>query len=119
MRKLLFALFLTIAAPVALTLQGCATFGLHTPQDNDQRIVYAKKQLEAGAKTIASAVRSKQLDPDKAQKALDIVKEGRTIADAAAFAFSAGDIATAEGRLILLTELLTKLQTLLNERAAP
>jgi hypothetical protein len=117
-RPLMLACLLALSLGTFATMQGCQSIGLQEPQNLEQRILYVNKQLEAAANVIGSSVRHGQLTKEQAQEALDLVKQGAVLSDASSFALTKGDIETAEGRLILLTDILAQVQVVLNKRSA-
>ena len=103
--------------PVLLMLfAGCAALGILTPQTLDERLSYAYDQHTAALQTITSATNQKLISSSDAQAVLTIADQSRLLLDGARAASSGGDTASAEGRLILATNVLRQLQTYLRSR---
>jgi hypothetical protein len=108
--------------PVLLVLAliaGCAALGLATPKTLDERLSYAYEQHTAALQTIASSTNQKLITSADAVSMLAIADQSRLLLDAARSATTAGDVSTAEGRLVLATNVLRELQTYLRTRTNP
>lgn len=111
---LVAALF--ILGPVAFTLPGCASIGLEEPQSIDQRLAYAYGTHTAVLDAAAVGVATGKLTPEDGEQVLKLADESRLLLDASRAALGAGDVATADGRLLLALNVLTQLQAYLNAR---
>lgn len=110
--KQALSLFLILAASMA----GCASLGFEKPETFDDRLAYAVAQNAAVRKAAVNAYRSGAITQADAVKVLELTDEARTLLDAARFALTAGDLATAEARLSLATAILVRLNAYLQER---
>lgn len=111
---LALALCFAVVGPLALT--GCATIGIHAPEDFNERMVagYATVQaiadsaallLDAGEITAADA-RNIHTQATTAKEGLDIARQ----------IHDGGDITTAEGRLTAIITGLTAIQAYLRSK---
>lgn len=115
-RPALFGLLLALGAVSAATLPGCQSAGLEAPQSIDQRLAYAYGTHTAILDAAAAGVEQGRLSAEDGERVLDLADESRLTLDAARVALTAGDVSTAEGRLVLALGVLTQLQTYLNAR---
>jgi hypothetical protein len=99
-----------------LLLTGCASLGLQTPQTFDQKLAYAYGTHIAVQKAAAASLNAKEISSDEAKQVLKLADESRQLLDAAGAASSAGDISSADGKLLLATSILTQLQTYLRSK---
>lgn len=116
-RPLLLA-WLLAGAVISLpaVLQGCTQLGLQQPQTFNQRYAYALGQVTAIRQVATSALNAKQISIADAEYTLKVTDQSRQLLDAANSLADAGDIASAEGRVALVTGILTQLQNYLNSR---
>lgn len=115
-RPLMLAVLLAVSVPVALSLPGCAQFGLEQPQTLDQRLAYAYGTHTAVLDAAAVGVTTGKLTAEDGRQVLKLADESRLLLDAGRAAAAGGDVSTAEGRLVLALGILTQLQTYLNSR---
>lgn len=110
---------LHVAALVLWTLlSGCASLGITQPKSLPDRIAYAYG-VNAGLRTAAAnSLNAHTLSSIDGEYVLNVSDQTRTLLDASKLAVSAGDTATAEGRLLLALNVLEQLQAYLNERVA-
>lgn len=101
------------AALLLVLLTACASMGLVTPQSFDERLSYAYDQHTAALQSITTAVNAKEMSGKDGQAVLAIADNARLLLDAARVATTSGDTATAEGRLLLATNVLRELTSYL------
>jgi len=101
---------------IAMLLVGCASLGLVTPQTLDERLSYAYDQHTAALQTITSTTNLRLINSRDAVSMLALADNARLLLDAARGAQRGGDVESAEGRLILATNVLRELQTYLRTR---
>jgi hypothetical protein len=102
--------------PVLILLTACASMGLVTPQSFDERLSVAYEQHTAALQSIATAVNLKDLNGKDGQAVLAIADNARLLLDSAKLATASGDVNSAEGRLLLATNVLRELSTFLRSR---
>lgn len=115
-RPMVLALLLACAVIALPVLQGCTALGLQQAQTFNQRYAYALSQTTAIRETARLALESRQIGVADAEYALKLTNQSRELLDSARLVHEAGDPATAEGKLVLVTRVLTELQTYLNTR---
>lgn len=101
-----------------ILLSACGSLGLVTPQSFDERLSYAYDQHTAALQSITTAVDLKEMSGKDGQAVLAIADNARLLLDSARVATTAGDTATAEGRLVLATNVLRELTSYLRSRGA-
>lgn len=101
---------------VATLLVGCASLGLESPQSLDQRIAYAYGTHTAVVNAAADSLRAGELKVEDANDIMSLAEEARSILDSARIALSENDPTSAEGRLLLATEVLQELQDYLRTK---
>jgi len=104
---------------MALVVAGCGTGGIEKPQSFEQQLAYAYSTHTAVLEATANAVELDQLSPDDAQQVLRLSDESRVLLDASRAAIGVGDVTTAQGQLVLATNILTQLKAYLNARSKP
>lgn len=104
---------------VMLLSAGCAALGILAPQTLDERLSYAYEQHTAALQTVTNATNQRLLSSRDAVSILAIADQSRLLLDAARGAQAGGDLSSAEGRLILATNVLRELQTYLQSRTRP
>lgn len=102
-----------------LLLAACAQLGLQQPTTLEQRLAYAYGQHTAVLTAAANSLQSGSISTDDAMAVLRLADESRTLLDASKLALTGGDVSTAEGRLLLATNILQQLLDYLNARAKP
>ncbi len=105
---------LMVLATIFVAAMGCQSIGLAPAQSLDDRIAYSYGTLSGFRTAAAIAVENGRLANTEGHAVLETTNQIRAILDAAKAATTAGDVATAEGRLTLAVSLLTALQTRLN-----
>jgi hypothetical protein len=98
-------------------LMGCAQVGLTPAKSFDEKLAYAYGTHTAVLQTAAQAVNSKSMSSADGAQVLKLADESRTLLDAARIASKAGNVDTANGKLILATSILVQLQQYLQARA--
>lgn len=114
MRRYPLAAF--VAASLLFLLTSCASVGLQPATTVDERIAYAVSQNAAIRQTAANSLDAGDIQLADAQYVLKTTDETRAFLNAAKDASGAGDIKTAEGRLLVATNVLTALQTYLRTK---
>jgi len=99
--------------PLLILLAACAEIGLVTPQSFDQRLSYAYDQHTGALHSISAAVNAKEMSGADGKAVLAIADNSRMLLDSARMATASGDTETAEGRLILATNVLRELSNYL------
>lgn len=117
-RSAFIGLLLALAVP-AFALSGCTSVGLQQPQSVEQRLAYAYGTHTAVLDAAAAAVTAGRLSADEGERILKLADDSRAVLDASRVAFAAGDVATANERLLLALNILTQLQTYLNKGNTP
>lgn len=102
--------------PLLLILAACGSLGLVTPQSFDERLSYSYGQHTGALQTIATATDLGELHSSEAKAAIAIADNARLILDSAKLAAGTGDVSTAEGRLLLATNVLRELNVYLRQR---
>jgi hypothetical protein len=100
-----------------LILASCASLGLAPPQSIDQRLAYTAGQITAIRGAAASALASKSITVEDAEKVLRMTDDSKALVDGARAALSAGDMQGAESRLLLATNVLTALRAYLGRQS--
>lgn len=107
-------LSIQVACALILTLcAACSSLGFVTPQTFDERLAAAYSTNTAIRNAATSSLQSGALTADDAEYALQTTRQNRTYLDAARAVAGQGDMATAEGRLYLVTSALTGLRNYL------
>ncbi len=117
-QNLMFSLRAVLMLVVAAVMIGCQSLGLEAPKTLNQRIAYAYGDLVAIRQATTNSLNAKQLSSADAKYVLDVTDNSRSLLDAATSAMTIGDVATAEGRLLLTLNVLTQLQSYLNSKGA-
>lgn len=94
-------------------IAGCVSLGLAQPRDMTDRIAYANGKITGLANSTRTALAAGRIGSDDARYVSNVAKESAAFVDAAEVAVTAGDTATAEGRLQLATTILTSLEAYL------
>lgn len=115
MRKL-FAPAAALMLAACVFLAGCQSLGLASAQSFDDKLAYAYGSHTAIQKATATALDLKDITSADAEHVLKLADESRALLDAARTAANAGDVSTAEGRLLLASSILTQLETYLRTR---
>lgn len=105
-----------LVLPLLLILAACGSLGLVTAQSLDERLSYAYGQHTGALQTIATATDLGELHSSEAKAVLAITDNARLILDSAKLAAGAGDVSTAEGRVVLATNVLREVNTYLRQR---
>jgi hypothetical protein len=113
---LVVGLMLSIGVP--LFVAGCTAVGVTQPATTEQRLAYAYGTHTAILDAAATAVEAGRMSPDDGEHVLKMADDARVILDASRIAFAAGDVATANDRLLFALNILTQLQEYLNQRTA-
>ena len=98
---------------VLVCAAGCAQLGLAPAQTFDQKLAYAYGVHTAVLNATTSALNAKTLKSTDAEQVQTLAGQSRQLLDAAKSASSVGDITTANGKLLLGTQILEQLQTYL------
>lgn len=91
-------------------LTACAT-----PQSIDQRIAYAYVSHTAVGQATAGSLAASEIASTDAESIIKIADESRLVLDSARVALGAGDMQTAEGRLLLATGVLEQMRDYLRK----
>lgn len=105
--------FLALALTV---LAGCGYFGMPKPETTTERLAYAHSTVNSVVAATTNALNANAIGVSDAEYVSKTAKETRMLLDAVELALSAGDIATAEGRLVLAQNVLSELQRYLAAR---
>lgn len=100
-------------------LTGCAALGLQPAESFNERLAYQYGNATAVLKAATSSYSVGALSKADFQTVIDGTDQAKGVLDTARIAYNAGDIQTAEGRLLVAIELLTILQQKLHANARP
>ena len=107
------------AAALMAILVGCASIGLTQPKSLSERIAYGYG-VNAGVRTAAAnSLQAGTLSREDGEYVLAITDQTRGYLDAARVAAGAGDVSTAEGRLLLALSVLDEIQRHLARQVKP
>lgn len=101
---------------IVLLLAGCAALGITQPQTFEQKLAYAYGTHSAVQQGATQALADKTLSSTDAMQVLKLADESRALLDAARAAAKIGDPTTANGKLVLATQILVQLQTYLRSK---
>jgi hypothetical protein len=107
---------LPIAFVLCALLSACTAFGLAPAQSFDQRLAYAMGTNTAVRDASTSALNGGTISSTDMEYVVKLNDQTRVFLDAAKSASQAGDTETAEGRLVLATNILTQLQAYLRSK---
>ena len=102
-----------------LLTAACTSMGLQSATSLDQKIAYAYGTHTAVLTAAGNALEAGSITADDASQVLRLADESRVLLDGARLAATGGDVATAEGRLTLATNLLQQLLDYLNAKGKP
>lgn len=105
-----------LAFVLCAILSACAALGIVQAQSFDQRLAYALGVNTSVRDTSTSALDAGTITSADMEHVLKFNDQARSLLDAARVAHQAGDTETAEGRLLLATNILTQLQAYLRSR---
>jgi hypothetical protein len=97
-------------------LSACATLGIPSAQNFEQRWGYATATHTAVMSAAAASVRAGELSKPDGAQVLRLADEAKALIDAAEAIADSGDEAGADQKLALATVILTNLQTYLRSR---
>lgn len=97
-------------------LTGCAALGLTEAKNFEQRLAYAYGTNTAVREASTSALNAGTITSKDMEAVIPLNDQIRQVLDASRAALSAGDIKTAEARLMLAVNLTTQLQTYLRTK---
>jgi len=101
---------------VLLLIAGCAELGLAPADTFDKKLAYAYGVHTAVVKATTSALDAKTLKSTDAEQVASLSAQSRTLLDGALAASKTGDITTANGKLLLATNILEQLQAYLRSK---
>jgi hypothetical protein len=101
---------------VSAFLAACSGIGLAPPQSFEERLAYAYGAHTAVLDAATTSVGAGDLSAQDGTAVLELADESRIILDGARLAWRAGDLDTAEARLVLATGLLQQLQAYLRSK---
>lgn len=104
------------ALALLVCLSACAQLGLAPAQTFDEKLAYAYGTHTAVLKAATLALNAKTISSKDAEQVAKLADESRQLLDAAHVAENSGDITTANGRLLLATNVLEQLQVFLRAR---
>lgn len=107
---------LPLAFVLCAILSACSALGIVQPQSFDQRLAYAAGVNTAVRDASTSALDGGTISSADMEHVLKLNDQTRVLLDAARAASQAGDTETAEGRLLLATNILTQLQAYLRSK---
>lgn len=111
LRKYIAKLFFLIT--VASFAVGCSTLGWEEAKTFNERAAYAQSSLNSIGASAASALNNGSISSDDAIYVRNVVAENMTLLAAAEVVYNSGDVATAEGRLVMIQAALQSLRTYL------
>lgn len=101
---------------VAALVVGCAALGIAKPETFSERLAYAYATHTAIQNAAANSLNAGEITSRDGEQILKLADDSRQVLDAARAASQAGDVATAEGRLALATNILQQVQAYLRSR---
>ena len=104
---------LIFLAPAPFVLDGCTALGVAQAQTFNEKLAYAYGVHTAVLQASTSAVTAGQLSSADATKVLTDSDYAKSVLDAAAAAYTAGDAAGANSKLAIATSLLSAVQAYL------
>ena len=110
----LFLLFLF--ALIAASFAGCEQLGMAKPVTFDDKLAYAYATNTSIREASSEALRAGQITGADMREVLQINDQARALLDSAKLAFAAGDTVGANNKLVLVTTILTEIQTFLRTR---
>jgi hypothetical protein len=96
-----------------LLLSACASLGLAPAQSFEQKLAYGYGTYTAVQAAAAQAMSDHVLPSADGSQVLKLADESRALLDAAKAANKVGDLTTANGKLVLATQVLVQLQSYL------
>lgn len=93
-----------------LALAGCSYFGLPKPENLTERLAYAHSAVNSVIVSTTNALNVDAISVADAQYVRKSASDTRQFLEAAEVALTAGDLETAEARLILAQNILSQLQ---------
>lgn len=110
------ALRLLPALAFAALVMGCGALGVPKAETFTERLAYAYSTHTAIQNAAASSLQAREISSTDGEQILKLSDQSRQVLDAARAASQAGDVATAEGRLALATNILQQLQAYLRNK---
>lgn len=98
---------------VLLLIAGCAQLGLAPADSFDKKLAYAYGAHTAVLKATTSALSAGTLKSTDAEQVQALATQSRALLDGAHVASKSGDVTTANGKLLLATNILEQLQAYL------
>lgn len=117
-RPLALAILLAIALPVVAVLPGCASLGLSPAQSFEDRIAYSQAQTTGLRDASTRALDAKLISSEDMEFCITLADRSSDMLRLTRIAYGQGDLATAEGRLMLVSGILTELENYLTTRSA-
>lgn len=102
---------------ILLLLAGCASLGLTTAKNFDEKLAYAIASHTAVQRSTAQSLDGHTISSADAKAVLKMADDTRPLLDAAMLARNVGNMEDANAKLLLATSALTALQTYLNSRS--
>lgn len=99
-------------------LAGCQQLGLAPAASFESKLAYAYGSHAAVQSAAAQALDAHELSSADGTAVLQLADQSRALLDAARAANAAGDTATADGRLMLASSVLTQLEAYLRSRTS-
>jgi flagellar basal body L-ring protein FlgH len=106
-----------LACSLLLVLAGCASLGLAPAKSFDERWSYAQAQTIGLRDASTRALDAKLITSGDMEYCIAVADRSTQMLTMARAAHNVGDISTAEGRLLLVSSILTDLETYLTKRA--
>lgn len=108
---------LAILFPLLYLLTACASLGLAPAKTFDERWSYAQGQTTGLREASTRALDAKLITSGDMEYCIAVADRSTHMLTMARAAYNVGDISTAEGRLLLVSSILTDLETYLTQRA--
>lgn len=95
---------------------GCQQLGIESPKSFDEKLAYAYGTNTAVREASTTALNAGKITSADMVHVMTINDQARGLLDGAKLAKEAGDMGSANSRLLLATSVLTQIQTYLNSR---
>lgn len=110
------ALHLNVLMVACLLFVGCTSMGLAPAKSFDDKLAYAYGTNTALRSAATNSLSAGSLSSDDAEEVLRLTDQARALLDSAKLASASGDPTTADGKLLLATNILTQLRAYLTSR---
>lgn len=109
---------LAILFPLLFLLTACVSLGLAPAKTFDERWSYAQGQTTGLRDASTRALDAKLISSGDMEYCIAVADRSSGMLKLARAAYAGGDVSTAEGRLLLVSNILTELEQYLTKRSA-